>query len=51
MEKNGKIQLSKKEFNDIQRGVLPERIAIEWNLTLEEVEAMVNQGCYQLLPD
>lgn len=48
MEKSGKIYLSPDELAELKAGRLPERIANEWGLSLDEALAMVRNGCYEL---
>lgn len=49
MEKNGKLHLTPDELADIKAGRLPERIASEWGISLDEALAMVRNGSYDLV--
>lgn len=49
MEKNGKLHLTPDELAEIKAGRLPERIAMEWDISLDEALAMVRNGSYDLI--
>ena len=49
MEKSGKLYLTADELAEIKAGRMPERIAMEWDMSLDEALEMVRNDCYVLL--
>lgn len=43
LEKNGQIILTDQEKREVAAGILPERIKIQWDITLEELKQMMAQ--------
>lgn len=51
MEKNGQISLSPADVALVEKGVVPQRFGVgsDWNLTLDELKAIISSGNYQLI--
>ena len=50
MEKTGTILLTQSEAAQVASGVVPERIARDWKLSLTELKEMLNTGA-ETIPD
>lgn len=49
MEKTGAVSLTEEELIKAKSGVLPDRIKQDWDLTLPELESIIQTGNYQIV--
>lgn len=48
LEKHGKLVLSEKEYKEIQKGTVPERVKETWDVNLAEAREMLQCSFYEI---
>lgn len=49
MIKSGSVQLTQKELNTVNKGVVPERLKKTWGISLAEAKELVKEGNIEVL--
>ncbi len=50
LEKHGKLVLTEKEYKEIQKGTVPERVKEGWDVNLAEAREMLQCSFYEVIP-